>query len=536
MKKADSKQHPELERFYDATFEHAPLPMAMVEGAGHIVRHVNPAFCRLLKRSREELVGKSFREILPENDESVPMLAGVFRTGKPESHTQQQQSRSHPVFWSYTMWPVKVDERTAGVIVQVNETAQFHAKTLAMNQALILGSVRQHQLAESAEALNAVAREADIRKNQFLAMLAHELRNPLTPIRLMLDLMLRADGTDDLIKSRLGMIDRQVRQMTRLIDDLLDASRITQDKLLLRKEDVELGSVIGDVIDTCRPVCEAARLELSVTLPPQPVYLHADPVRLAQVFGNLMQNACKFTKPGGHISLDAEQQGGDVVITVRDSGVGIPSDMLRKIFEMFTQGDQSLERSEGGLGIGLTLVRRLVELHGGSVQAFSAGPEQGSQFVVRLPLIEKREAPPPALATSEPTALPIQRILVVDDNQDAAMALSMLLKLSGNDTHVAFDGMEAVEAAARLRPDVVLMDLGMPKLDGYGAARRIREQPWGKGMALVAVTGWGQIGDRQKTAAAGFDGHLVKPLDHAMLMAMLARFPGTATAPSGRIT
>jgi len=312
--------------------------------------------------------------------------------------------------------------------------------------------------------------------------------------------------------------------MTRLIDDLLDVSRITRDKLPLLQEDIDLAPVIRDVVDSYRSVCESAQLELSISLPPQPVYLHADSARLTQVFGNLLQNACKFTRPGGRVSLDAERKGDNVVITVRDSGIGIAPEMLPKIFEMFTQGDQTLERSQGGLGIGLTLVRRLVTLHGGSVQAFSAGLGQGSQIVVRLPLIEKPAALPPAPATTEPAALPAQRILVVDDNHDAANALSMLLTLSGNETYLAFDGVEAVGAAAKLRPDVVLMDIGMPRLNGYGAARQIREQPWGTGITLVALTGLGQEEDRQKAAEAVFDGHLVKPVEYTALTTMLGRF------------
>jgi signal transduction histidine kinase/ActR/RegA family two-component response regulator len=514
--------------FFQAATEWAPLPMATVEGPAHIVRSVNPAFCRLLARPRKELVGKPFREILPGEDESEAVLDRVLHSGEPETHDQEQHFGTPPVFWSYTMWPVMLDERPAGVIVQVTENTQQREKTVEMNEALILGSVRQHELAESADALTAEAKKLDLRKNQFLAMLAHELRNPLAPIRYMVEIMKRAEGKGDLIKPGLDMIERQVGQMTRLIDDLLDVGRITRDKLLLRQEDIELAPLIRDVAETFRSVCEVGQLELSVTLPPQALYLHADSARLTQVFGNLLQNACKFTRPGGHISLNAEQQGRVVVVTVKDSGIGISADMLPKIFEMFTQGDQTLERSQSGLGIGLTLVRRLVTLHDGSVQAFSAGLDKGSQLVVRLPLSEKTAALP-APTVSAPVAPSAQRILVVDDNEDAANILSMLLQLSGNETHVAFDGVEAVEAAEKLRPDVILMDIGMPKLNGYGAARQIREQPWGKAITLVAVTGLGRDEDRKESADAGFDGHLVKPVEYGALTAMLARLPNKHT-------
>ena len=369
-------------------------------------------------------------------------------------------------------------------------------------------------------------KEADTRKNEFLAMLAHELRNPLAPLRSMIETMKRAEGNSDLIKPALATMDRQVRHMTRLIDDLLDVSRISRNKIVLVPEEIELASVIHQVVEASRSAPDADRRALTVTLPPQPVYLRADPVRLAQVFGNLLHNAYKFTGPGGRISLSAEMQGEEVVVTIRDSGVGITADMLPNIFEMFTQGDQSLERSQGGLGIGLTLVRRLVTMHGGSVQASSDGANRGSEFVVRLPALSKKtKMASPDRPASESNATPAaRRILVVDDNHDAADALSMLLTLSGNETHLAFDGEEAVQAAETFRPEVILLDLGMPKLNGYDAARRIREQPWGKGMLLVAMTGWGQDEDRRKTASAGFDAHLVKPVELSALIQVLAGY------------
>lgn len=506
--------------------ELAPLPMALVEGAGHIVRYVNPAFCRLLDKSAGQLVGIPFSGALPEQDGCMTMLDRVYRTGNSESRSEQQHARPHHIFWSFTMWPVLADGRPVAVMVQVTEDEQLHEKILGMNEALILGSVRQHELTDAADAENARVKEADIRKNEFLAMLAHELRNPLAPIRSMLEIMKRADGDGNLIKPALSTIERQVQILIRLIDDLLDVSRISRDKLRLRREDVDLASVIRHVVDASRPACESARLELTVTLPPQPVYLHADPARLEQVFGNLLLNACKFTRPGGRIWLSAERRGADAVVTVRDSGIGITSDMLPKIFEMFAQGDQTLERTQGGLGIGLTLVRRLVTMHGGSVQAFSGGADRGSEFVVRLPaLIEKPESLSPDPPVGEPTPAPGRRILVVDDNHDAANALSILLTQSGNETHLAFDGEEAVAAAAKFRPEVILLDIGMPKLNGYDAARQIREQPWGKDMVLVALTGWGKDEDRRKTADAGFDGHLVKPVEYAALTQLLAGFP-----------
>ena len=516
-------QAPDLSSLCLAITEHAPLPMLTVEGAGHVVRYVNPAFCRLLDKSRDELVGKLFREVLPEQDACVALLDRVFRTGTPESHTEQNHSTPHPVFWSYTIWPVIADEHPIGVMIQVTETAQIHEKTLAMNEALILGSVRQHELTEAAEAANARIREADIRKDEFLAMLAHELRNPLAPIRYLLEVVKRAEGNVAVITPALATMERQVRQMTRLIDDLLDVSRISEGKIDLQQTEVELASIIQQAVEGARPACDAAGLALAVTLPQQPLHLYADAARLAQVFGNLLNNACKFSRPGGRISLAAAREGNEMVVTVSDSGIGISPGMLPKIFDMFMQGDQTLERLQSGLGLGLTLVRRLVQMHGGSVEAQSEGTDRGSAFIVRLPALEEKAASPAAGAPAgEPASVTGFRILVVDDNHDAADALAMLLEMTGNQTHLAFDGVAALAAAARVRPDVVLLDIGMPELNGYDVARRIREQPWGRDMVLVALTGWGQDEDRQKTADAGFNEHLVKPVDPARIMKVLA--------------
>jgi signal transduction histidine kinase/ActR/RegA family two-component response regulator len=365
-------------------------------------------------------------------------------------------------------------------------------------------------------------READRRKDRFLALLAHELRGPLAPLSNTLEILKRAADTE-LVRQSGATMERQLHQMTRLIDDLLDTGRISQGKLDLRRKQVELASVIHQAVEACRPAIESARQEIVVTLPHRPAYLDADSMRLAQVFGNLLSNASKYSDPGSRIALTAEQQGGDVVVSVKDTGIGIPSGMLDTIFDMFTQVDQSLERTRGGLGIGLTLVRQLVELHGGSVQAFSEGLGRGSEFVVRLPVLSAApKSQPREAVTSTGSPTSGHRILVVDDNRDAAGSLAMLLQMTGNETHIAYDGVEAVHAAETFKPDVVLLDIGLPKLNGYDTCRRIREQPWGKDMMLIALTGWGQEADRQRSRDAGFDGHLVKPVDYAALMKLLA--------------
>jgi CheY-like chemotaxis protein len=280
--------------------------------------------------------------------------------------------------------------------------------------------------------------------------------------------------------------------------------------------------VIQQAIEASRTPIDAAGQRLTVAVPSHEVLLFADPARLTQVFGNLLHNASKFTPPSGLISVTAEADGREVVVRVRDSGIGIPSNLLPRIFEMFTQGDQTLDRAQGGLGIGLTLVRRFVEMHDGSVQAFSEGPGRGSEFVVRLPTVLER---PEALSQGPPiarvTPVPGRRILVVDDNHDAAKSLAMLLTMGGHETSTSFDGLGAIEAAASFRPDVIFLDIGLPKLSGFEVARRIRQEPWGKAMVLVAVTGWGQDESRLQTADAGFDGHLVKPVEYSTLVTLL---------------
>jgi PAS domain S-box-containing protein len=380
---------------------------------------------------------------------------------------------------------------------------------------------QRRQLEDTLLQMTADLSDADRRKDEFLALLAHELRNPLAPIRNGLQLLKLAGDDRQAIEQARAMMERQLSQMVRLVDDLLDVSRITRNRLELRRERVELAAVVHSAVETSRPILDARGHDLTVSLPPTPIHLDADSTRLAQVFSNLLNNAAKYTEPGGRIWLTAERQGEEVVVTVKDTGMGIPPSMLPKVFDMFTQVDRTLERSQGGLGIGLTLVQRLVDLHGGTVQASSQGIGKGSEFVIRLPIVA---SPEPSLAPSagEAAPAPARRFLVVDDNEDAANSLAELLRLTGNEAHVAYDGLDAVAAAAWFQPNVVLLDIGLPKLNGYEAARKMREEPWGQGMKLVALTGWGQAEDRRKSQAAGFDVHLVKPVDFATLMKLLA--------------
>lgn len=379
----------------------------------------------------------------------------------------------------------------------------------------VQNALAYRSLQEAEESL----KQSDRRKDDFLATLAHELRNPLAPIRNAVELMRRADDEPALRGQARSLMERQVGQMVRLVDDLLDISRITRGKMQLRQERVELAAVVESAIETARPSIDASSHELSVSLSPEPIVLFADPTRLAQVFSNLLNNAAKFTDKGGHLWLTAERQAAEAIVSVRDTGIGIGAEHLPRVFEMFSQAAPALERSHGGLGIGLSLVRGLVELHGGRVEVRSAGPGLGSEFIVRLPLVEVPGQPgrEPVDPGEKRSDHPGCRILVVDDNRDAADSTATMLRLMGHATHAAYDGVEAVQAAATFRPSVVLLDIGLPKLNGYEAARRIRKEPWGKEMTLIALTGWGQEEDKRRALEAGCDHHLTKPVDAATL-------------------
>jgi len=375
------------------------------------------------------------------------------------------------------------------------------------------------ELQQAQEALKRAARQ----KDEFLATLAHELRNPLAPIRNAVQILqFKTEEAPDLQWAK-EVIDRQSQQMTRLVDDLLDISRITSGKLTLRKERITLDKIVQAAIETSSPLIEECGQDLTVEIPRETITLSADLTRLAQAISNLLNNAAKYMERGGRIRLTAERQANEVLLRVTDTGIGIPAEALPFVFEMFTQGDRNHTHSQGGLGIGLTLVKRLIGMHGGSIEAHSAGAGQGSEFVIRLPVAVEPESASASHAQSQPTdAAGRLRILVVDDNQDSADSLKVLLQILKHEVQTANDGLEAIQRAEDFRPDVVLLDIGMPKMNGYEACQRIREQPWGREMVLIAQTGWGQEDDRRRTREAGFDHHLVKPVDHRSLRALLA--------------
>jgi PAS domain S-box-containing protein len=472
-----------------------------------VIQSWNPAAERLFGYTAAEAVGRPITMLIPRDriDEEDRIITRL-RAGERVEHfdTVRLRSDGQPVEVSLTISPIR---DATGRIVGASKIARDITDR---------------------KRLEAELQGADRRKNEFLAMLAHELRNPLAPICNAVQILKQKRSDASAVHSATQLLERQVGQMVGMVDDLLDVSRISRGKIELRRRRIELASAVHHAVEAARALVQCMEHELTVTLPPQPVYLYADPTRLAQVVGNLLNNACKFTNKGGRIALivevaSREREPPEAIIRVRDNGIGIAADHLHRIFDMFTQVDTSLERSVGGLGIGLALVKNLVEMHGGTIEAHSTGKGHGCEFVVRLPtLVDTSDPPESEPAGGAPTtATTPRRILVVDDNRDSAASLALLLKMSGNETHTAHDGVKAVEAAATYRPDVVLLDIGLPNLNGYDACRRIREQPWGKDMVVIALTGWGQDDERRKSKEAGFNGHLVKPVDLAALKAMM---------------
>ena len=677
-----SPMPPDLSRAGLVLAEHSPLPLATLEGARHIVRYVNPAFCRLLDKSNDELIGKPFPEVMQEKDEFLTLLDQVYQSGKFASHAKQHHTEPRPVFWSYTMWPVLGAANPVGVMIQVTEIPHSEEQMLAMNEALVLGSLRQHELTEASDNLNVqlrgeiatreqieealhvsdarfrvlfdqgpvamytcdaagtgrefnrvamdlwgldpanantqaqmggafkiflpdgtflpyeetpmtrvlqgklpavhdmeiiierpdgsrinvvanivalkddrgditgtincfyditersrlerqtieqAAKLADLhrRKDEFLAMLSHELRNPLAPISNAVHL-LRLQKNEDPIQSQArGIIERQVAQMARLIDDLMEVSRISSGRIHLIMERLALNGIVENALETVRPLIEKHLHSLEVTLSPQPIWLNADASRLEQVVVNLLTNAAKYTEPGGAIWLSVQQEGNEAVLRVRDSGVGISAELLPHVFELFTQAERSLARSEGGLGIGLCLVQRLVELHHGNVKACSTLGE-GSEFVVRLPVIGA--SLPPSSPLIENTSLPSHslRVMVVEDNVDAAETLMLVLEASGHVVRTTHDGPSALVAALEFQPQVMLLDIGLPGMSGFELAKLLRAQPALGDVVLVAMTGYGEASVRQRSQEEGFNHHLVKPTDFVALNEILASVAATA--------
>ena len=410
--------------------------------------------------------------------------------------------------------------RTLGNVTLLERPVRVTALASAVHSAL---RARERQYQTRAHLRE--REDADRRKDEFLATLAHELRNPLAPIRNSVSL-LRLSGAAGPADQMWEMMDRQVNHMVRLVDDLMEVSRITRGKIDLRKEMVDLAEVLGAAVETSRPLIDAARHELTLTLPPEALLIEADAVRLAQVFSNLLNNAVRYTDPGGRIGIAAKRDDGSAVVIVSDTGIGIAADALPRVFDMFVQANARDSRAQSGLGIGLTLVRSLVEMHGGSVAARSAGAGLGSEFQVRLPLARHDARRAPAEARGAGRTIPgLPRVMVVDDNRDAADSLAAVLKLLGAEVRVTNDGRTALDELGAFRPAVVFLDLGMPGMDGYETARHMRAREDTRSTLIIALTGWGQESDRRQTQAAGFNQHLVKPADITALRAVLASLP-----------
>jgi len=406
---------------------------------------------------------------------------------------------------------------------KVSVFADLYRKTRALERLNAELERRVSERTAALEASTAALKDADRRKDEFLAMLAHELRNPLAPISTAVQLLRLKELSDAQRERARDVLERQVQHLVLLVDDLLDVSRITRGVITLQHERVLIGTVIARAVETARPMIDSRRHTLTLDLNDEVLAVEGDKARLVQVVGNILNNAAKFMEPGGKIQLKVAREGTSVAITVRDAGIGIPTDQVPRIFDLFTQVHAKPDQIQGGLGVGLALVRRLVEMHGGTVAAHSAGPGQGTDIIVRLPLWAMQAVRPDEPRHDSPVpAIGPSRILVVDDHLDAVEALSMQLQVAGHDVRTANDGVEAMTIGETFQPQVVLLDLGMPRMDGYETARSMRRRPWGTRALIIAVTGWAQPYDRQKTSEAGFDAHLVKPVSEVELFQAIA--------------
>ncbi len=493
-----TEQSDRMKRLYETALSNTP-DLVYVFGLDHSFYYANDALLKMWGKSWDEAIGKTCLELgyepwhASKHDEEIEQ---VVATKKPIRGEVPFTGTNGRRVYDYIFVPVF---GANGEVEAVAGTTRDITDRQAMEEEL---------------------READRKKDDFIALLAHELRNPLAPIRNGLQVMRLAGNNQQILNEARLMMDRQLGHMVRLIDDLLDVSRISRNKMELRRGRVPLADVVASAVETARPLIDGAGHELTISLPANPVFLDADLTRMAQVFSNLLTNSAKYTPPGGRVWLTAKRKDGQVEISVRDSGIGIPTESLEHIFDMFSQVDRSIERSTGGLGIGLALVKGLVEMHGGTVAATSDGEGKGSMFTVTLPVLAGPTSP--TQPHQEGARGPSRRFLVVDDNRDGADSLAMALRFLGEEVRTAYDGAEAVELAEQFRPEVILMDVGMPRINGLDATRRIRTESWGRDIKIIALTGWGQSHDRERSREAGCDGHLVKPVNLVDLDKMLA--------------
>jgi len=461
---------------------------------------VNNAYALALGTTPERLTGGSFWEfVAPGDRQRVRDMLDALTPHHPLARIENRLRTGEGERW--TLWTNRALEfDAAGRVVEAQSSGIDITERKRFEEALAT---------------------ADRRKDEFLATLSHELRNPLAPLRNALFLLRRADGGRAAGDPLYEMMERQMNHLVRLVDDLLEMSRVSRGAFELRKERVEVATIVRNAVETSESLIKRARHRLEIALPEAPLFLDGDPVRLAQILSNLLNNAAKYTDDGGQIFLSARGDGATVLITVRDTGVGMEPELLGRVFEMFSRGDRRAVRGESSLGIGLALARRLAEMHGGTIEAHSAGLGKGSEFSVRLPLARQPAADSKPVIRARPP-LPHRRILVVDDNRDAADSLGMLLAVLGAEVRIARDGAEALREFSAYEPSIVLLDIGMPGMDGYEVARRIRSGFPERRAAIVALTGWGQEADRLRAREAGFDHHLVKPADVETLQGLLA--------------
>jgi PAS domain S-box-containing protein len=480
---------------YETLLNEAPLGVYVID-ADFRIREVNPT-ARVVFRDYPNLIGSDFSEVMHTVwagdyvHEILRRFRGTLETGEPYFVPEQIVNRTETGMAEYYEWQVNriplLDGRH-GVVCYFRD-------------------ISQHVLAR------ARLQAADRQKDEFLAMLAHELRNPLAPIRNAGEVLSRTSPDDKRAQAAIGIVHRQVSTLTRLVDDLLDVSRITQGRIELKRQPLQVADVISQAVEMVEPLMKEKQHRVSVTSY-QALRVNGDPARLIQSVANVLTNAAKYTDPGGEIRLESRSESGEAVITVTDTGVGISKELLLRVFDLFVQSDRTLDRAQGGLGIGLSVVKRLIEMHGGRVAASSPGPGAGATFELRLPLIERNDV---VVEEAKLQQIPARRILIVDDNVDAADSLVMILRLDGHEAEAVYSAHDALERAAALKPHVALLDIGLPKMNGYELAQHLRTQPDLRDIRLIALTGYGQDDDRERTRAAGFDDHLVKPAELALL-------------------
>jgi PAS domain S-box-containing protein len=466
-----------------------------------IITSWNSGAQRLFGYTPAEAIGRSIKMLIPDDRQGEEeMILSRLRRGERIEHyeTIRATKDGRLIDVSVTISPLR---DAAGEVIGASKVARDITLQKRVRREL---------------------EEADERKNEFLALLAHELRNPLGPIRHAVKILRARTPSPDELQWATSIIDRQTEHMTRLVADLLDVSRITRGTIELRRERVDVATVLKAAVEASNALIERSRHQLKVSYPAAPLFVDGDATRLNQIVTNLLDNAAKYTDPGGHIWLSADREGETAVINVKDTGIGIPSELLPRIFDMFTQAGVSLDRAQGGLGVGLALVERLVRLHGGTVSAHSSGVGKGSQFTIRLPLSQAQKTPAPERREEGVRTAERCRILVVDDNVDSVDSLAMLLGMMGHEVETASDGESAVAVAERFRPDVAILDIGLPKVNGYDLARQIRARPWATDIVLVALTGWGQETHRRRSAESGFNHHLTKPVEFDVLQQILS--------------